>query len=241
MIHEYMVSAFNRDGLVFRRNISTSLSSVLFIITAAFLLSTSGCQGPVEQVPHIDYNHINTGHIIPPAPPSPWIPPEKIDTPTNVPKSWYPPSSVEKRWTAIIVHHSATDVGNMAVFDREHRSLGWDGVGYDFVIGNGTDSTDGQVEVTFRWKEQKVGAHCKTPDNWANQDGIGICLVGNFNETRPTAKQLDSLVKLTDFLQRRYGISQSRIYGHGATPGAHITDCPGKLFPMAKFKAMLSF
>jgi len=26
----------------------------------------------------------------------------------------------------------------------------WAGIGYDFVIGNGTDSGDGEIEVTFR-------------------------------------------------------------------------------------------
>lgn len=156
---------------------------------------------------------------------------------------WLPPSGVEKKWTAIIIHHSATDSGNSAIFDKWHREGNhWEGVGYDFVIGNGTDSGDGQVEVTFRWREQIAGAHCGgTPGNWANKDGIGICLVGNFERKTPTAKQMQSLFKLVRFLQQRYRIPKSRIYGHKTTPGARVTNCPGNNFSLLKIKSMLRY
>jgi len=159
----------------------------------------------------------------------------------NIPRDWLPPSRVEKRWAAIVIHHSATESGNAAIFDKRHREENhWEGVGYDFVIGNGTDSGDGEVEVTFRWREQIAGAHCGgTPGNWANKDAVGICLVGNFNHTAPTAQQMQSLLKLTRFLQKRYGISKTRIYGHKTTPGARVTECPGRRFPMARLKLML--
>jgi len=157
------------------------------------------------------------------------------------PESWYPPAQVEKKWTAIIIHHSATETGNAAIFDRMHREENhWDGVGYDFVIGNGTNSGDGEVEVTFRWQQQIAGAHCGgTPNNWANIDAVGICLVGNFDYSVPTSKQMQSLTELIQFLQQRYKIPMNRIYGHRSTPGAHVTDCPGNMFPMARLKKML--
>lgn len=160
----------------------------------------------------------------------------------NIPRDWLPPSQVEKRWTAIVIHHSGTENGNVAIFDKSHReSRHWEGVGYDFVIGNGTNSGDGQVEVTFRWRNQITGAHCKTPDNWANEDAVGICLVGNFNYTAPTQRQMQSLLKLVRFLQSRYRIPKSRVYGHKTTPGARVTACPGERFPMAGLKSMLDF
>ena len=159
----------------------------------------------------------------------------------DVPAEWIPTGGGERRWTAIIIHHSATAKGNMAVFDKEHReTMHWEGIGYDFVIGNGTGSGDGQVEVTFRWTQQKVGAHVgATPGNWANEQGIGICLVGDFNRTSPSRRQMQSLTRLVSFLQKRYNIPSSRIYGHGTTAGAKATDCPGRNFPMARFKANL--
>jgi len=158
----------------------------------------------------------------------------------DVPRSWIPPSSVERDWQAIVIHHSATESGNAVIFDREHRlKRHWDGIGYDFVIGNGSGSGNGQVEVTFRWRQQRTGAHCKTPENWANEKAVGICLVGNFNYQRPTRKQIHSLVRLVRFLEKRYDIPKSRIYGHNTTPGAGVTDCPGNNFPLASLKSML--
>ncbi len=167
--------------------------------------------------------------------------PGRKGTWSNVPGDWLPPSRVEKKWTAVVIHHSATENGNAAIFDRMHREENhWDGVGYDFVIGNGTDSGDGRVEVTFRWREQVAGAHCGgTPGNWANIDAVGICLVGNFNHRAATAKQMQSLSKLVRFLQKRYGISTSRIYAHSSTPGARVTDCPGRISPVVELTRML--
>ncbi|MCH8215662.1 MAG: N-acetylmuramoyl-L-alanine amidase [Planctomycetes bacterium] len=158
----------------------------------------------------------------------------------NVPANWYPPRSLEKRWEAIVVHHSGTPNGNLAIFDRWHREGNhWEGVGYDFVIGNGTDSGDGRIEVTFRWDQQKVGAHCKTPGNWANEHTIGICLVGDFDHAPPTRQQVVSLAKLVSFLCARYRISSDLIYGHNTTPGARVTQCPGAAFPFADLYALL--
>jgi len=165
------------------------------------------------------------------------------DIDENIPGDWLPPSQLGKKWTAIVIHHSGTKNGSSAIFDKWHREgRHWEGVGYDFVIGNGTNSADGRVEVTFRWRRQMPGAHCGgTPGNWANRDAVGICLVGDFDRTKPTSRQMLSLVKLIRFLQSRYRIPKSRIYGHNTTPGAPPTDCPGKHFQMAKLKSMLDF
>jgi hypothetical protein len=170
---------------------------------------------------------------------------EKTAKELGVPAEWIPPKDKEHSWFAIIVHHSATEVGNVTYFNKAHSERlddfgeRWLGIGYDFVIGNGTLSGDGEVETTFRWKEQLVGAHCKTADNWANTYGIGIVLVGNFDQSRPSARQMESLGKLVSYLQKRYDIPANDIYGHGGTPGAHATDCPGTNFSMREFKQML--
>ncbi|MFQ5589758.1 MAG: peptidoglycan-binding protein, partial [Phycisphaerae bacterium] len=54
---------------------------------------------------------------------------------------------ISPRWTTIVIHHSATETGGASLFDRFHRKRGWDGLGYHFVIGNGTDTPDGLIEV----------------------------------------------------------------------------------------------
>ena len=182
--------------------------------------------------------------VIEPAVVSKHLPPTTVGRYEGIPEPWLPSSQVvERRWTAIVIHHSLTDTGNSAIFDNYHRNgRKWKGVGYDFVIGNGSGSGDGQVEVTFRWLGQIAGAHCGgTPGNWANESAIGICLVGDFTYKSPTNRQMQSLVKLIRFLQHRYNISKSRIYGHRNTPGyTGGTSCPGN-FPMASLKSMLDF
>ncbi len=209
------------------------------VVLCSCLLVLGSCAPSYEGMPQIVHNP----SIEPSPPPRKPIPtrPAPPTTTENVPGGWLPPSSVEKDWSAIIIHHSATQNGNAAIFDKMHREQnGWDGIGYDFLIGNGTDSGNGEVEVTFRWQKQVAGAHCGgTPGNWANEDAIGICLVGNFDNTTPTPQQMQSLASLVRFLQKRYGIPQRRIFGHGGTPGAHVTHCPGTRFPMGRLRQML--
>ncbi|MGA2171898.1 MAG: peptidoglycan recognition family protein [Sedimentisphaerales bacterium] len=199
------------------------------------MLGLAGC-ATEEQTPQIVYevpSTITTPKVTPTLPTFPAAPSGAA------PRAWVP-SRTERAWSAIIIHHSATDAANAAIIDKWHRDNGWNGIGYDFVIGNGTNSGDGEVEPTYRWRGQLTGAHCGgTPGNWANEEGIGICLVGDFNRTTPTARQMDSLVRLVRFLQQRYGIPKSRIYGHGSTPGGHSTDCPGRRFPMSWLKSNL--
>lgn len=208
-----------------------------FCFFCIFLFLFAGCVYNDEPMPEIahDYSSETFQHKL-------LIPPKKPGyVGGDVPGSWLPPSRLEKKWTAIIIHHSGTKNGSAAVFDKWHKEGNhWEGVGYDFVIGNGTDSKDGQVEATYRWQNQKIGAHCGgTPGNWANREAIGICLVGNFNQTLPTARQIEALIKLVSFLQNRYGIPKTRIYVHNTTPGARPTECPGRYFSITQFKSKL--
>jgi hypothetical protein len=223
------------------RDYSDMLKNVAVFL--GFALFLTGCVSQEEPMPVVVHDYGATSPVPAiPAPQQPIVQPKApAVTPSYAPRSWFPPAHLEKSWSAIIVHHSATRNGNAAIFDKWHREEnGWEGVGYDFVIGNGTDSGDGEIEATFRWRNQIPGAHTGgTPGNWANVDGIGICLVGDFDRSSPTSRQMQSLVRLVQFLQKRYGIPNSRVYGHGTTPGGHITDCPGRRFPMNWLKSNL--
>lgn len=144
---------------------------------------------------------------------------------------------LKRKWNYIILHHSGTPSGNAAAFGRHHKQdRGWDGLGYHFVIGNGKGAGDGQIEIGYRWTQQLTGAHAgRAPDgsNKMNETGIGICLVGNFNEDRPTANQLAMLRSLVAYLRGYCGIPLEHILLHRDVRG---TDCPGKLFPARVFK-----
>lgn len=160
--------------------------------------------------------------------------------PSNQASHWFPRGRrISRRWTHLVVHHSATTTGGARTFDKHHRQdNGWDELGYHFVIGNGTDTPDGYVEVGPRWHKQKHGAHCKTPDNYYNEHGIGICLVGDFTTERPTARQLASLEQLTRFLGAQCGISPNRLTTHRAI--TRRTQCPGRHLSLARLRRSMA-
>ena len=142
------------------------------------------------------------------------------------------------RWKYLVIHHSGTRIGNMKIFDNYHRRRGMNnGVAYHFVINNGTAGRgDGQIEVSSRWKKQIEGGHCR--QRWVNKVGIGICLVGNFEKTRPTPKQMSALVSLIKLLRKRYYIPISNIKGHGDIKGEK-TSCPGRNFSIKKLQKLV--
>ncbi len=148
------------------------------------------------------------------------------------PGDLFQPPKADRPWKYVVVHHSASARGGLDQIDRDHRKvLGFEGCGYHFVIGNGTDSPDGQIEVADRWLNQKHGVHCrngKSPE--VNEYGIGICLVDNFDQAEPTPRQIASARALVAYLGDRYKIPGDRIGAHD-----HFADgptaCPGKNFP----------
>ncbi len=160
----------------------------------------------------------------------------QLNPPVKAEAGWIPVHQSD-RWTCIVIHHSASDEGGADRFDQWHRQRGWDELGYHFVIGNGTDTAMGQVEVGPRWIEQKHGAHTKTADGYYNQHGIGICLVGNFDKYPPSKQQMQSLARLVTFLCREFHIPPSHIYTHGGI--THETDCPGKHFDLQQLRRMV--
>jgi len=162
---------------------------------------------------------------------------QKLIIPQAAPIKPVIPLYRSNKWKYIIIHHSATDEGNALDFNELHKRRGWEGIGYDFVIDNGTNGKiDGQIEATPRWIKQEDGAHCRASD--MNSKGIGICLVGNFSKDRVSEKQMASLVYLADVLRKYYKIPQYRIVGHGQVRGAR-TECPGKYFPWGDFRNRL--
>lgn len=133
-------------------------------------------------------------------------------------------------WRWIVIHHSGARSGDTASIDEAHvRDRGWDGIGYHFVIGNGSPMPAGRVDATWRWRQQRAGAHAgpAPAQQPFNQDGIGICIIGNYDiqELDPFVEQ--RLVQLCALLIRHApGLTVARIIGHRDVPGK-ITECPG--------------
>lgn len=110
----------------------------------------------------------------------------------------------------IIVHCTATPRGRnvtVADIDRWHRSRGFEGIGYHFVV-----MLDGSIESGR--PVERSGAHCKG----YNSRSIGVVYVGGVErdgvtpaDTRTDA-QRESLRVLIERLRREYDIK--RVHGH---------------------------
>jgi len=144
------------------------------------------------------------------------------------------PSCRTRDWKYIILHHSASVRGSAQTFDEWHRARGWRCLGYDFVIGNGQDQGDGFIVAGPRWYRQESGAHANS--NEYNEHGIGICLVGNFEERPPTPAQWNAVRALVRELRQRYHISSENIAGHNQIRRGGSTACPGRLFPLQQLR-----
>lgn len=135
-----------------------------------------------------------------------------------------------ERWTHIVAHHSAIRRGNAEIYDRNHRRRGMEnGLAYHFVIGNGVDSGDGEIEIGPRWKRQIQGGHVRRHE--INEHGIGICLVGNFERTHPTGRQMAAFRALVDYLGNTVLKGRFTFAVHKEIDRNH-TVCPGRHFPV---------
>ena len=145
-----------------------------------------------------------------------------------------------RRWQFIVVHNSGTRQGNARVFDYYHKHVRrmQNGLAYHFVIGNGTSTGNGQIEIGNRWRRQINGGHVHS--DYLNNISLGICLVGDFNRDQPTKAQLECCEELIRYLRQRCG----KVDNHDILVRPHremnpprwATDCPGDAFPYSWFR-----
>ncbi len=142
-------------------------------------------------------------------------------------------------WQKIVIHHSAspTEVRrygrkvpvNAAMIREWHTNQGWSDIGYHFVI-----LPDGRCEAGRPL--YRPGAHCNIGRR--NFIGIGVCLVGNFSETKVPDAQLAGLVNKVGQLLEAFKLGIGDVELHREVPWA-ATECPGKNFPKELFQQML--
>ena len=139
-----------------------------------------------------------------------------------------PPAVIEaprpRPWAGIWIHSSGTRRGSLASIDKAHAARG--GAPFHFVIGNGTESPDGQVEETPLWRDQKPGL---------NPDVIEICLVGDLDRERPTRRQEFALNELAVRLCRERMIPSSEISAESEKKRG--VACPGRFFDAERQRA----
>jgi hypothetical protein len=148
----------------------------------------------------------------------------------------------KRRWRYIVIHNSGTRQGNAKAFEYYHRRVRkmQNGLAYHFVVGNGTSSGNGQVEIGNRWTRQINGGHVHS--DYLNNIALGICLVGDFNRQTPTSRQLLATEELVRYLRRRVGKIDRQdaiLKAHrDINPPRWPTDCPGDRFTRAMVNSL---
>lgn len=115
--------------------------------------------------------------------------------------------------THIGVHHSATQTGDVFVFENYWKSLGWTNGGYSEII-----LRDGTVQLCYvpEVVTNGIAGH--------NLTTYHICCVGSGSFTSEQEVALEARIR---FNQERFNIPVARVMGHNEFPGA-ATECPGR-------------
>ena len=212
----------------------------MLCLTAITWFSVGGCQRSVVPSPVRPWSGANRpGYGLAPVPEPHAIHPPIASIPSIPPaitgNPWKPAVPL-REWKHIVIHHTASESGNVETINADHltrkdkNGVHWKGIGYHFLIGNGSGMGDGEIEPTFRWRQQMQGAHADNLEY--NQHGIGVCLVGNFENHRPSSAQLVAVKRLVGVLKSEYHIQGDQVVGHRDVKKA--TECPGKLFPLSE-------
>lgn len=126
--------------------------------------------------------------------------------------------------TRVTVHHDAihsedirskSDAARRLASIREaHLKQDWADIGYHYII-------DPQGRV---WEGRPIryqGAHVK----FNNENNLGIMVMGNFDEQRPTSAALATLDAFVSDRMKAYGVPVGRVYTHQEI---RPTACPGR-------------
>jgi N-acetyl-anhydromuramyl-L-alanine amidase AmpD len=137
--------------------------------------------------------------------------------------------------TRVTLHHTADPrpcgssyaavAERMKAYQTGHQQTNhWADIGYHFVIDRQGRIWEGRE---LSWK----GAHAGNKQ--ANENNVGVALIGNFESAEPPAAQRNATEELIAWLALEYGISSTKIYGHAEIEkmyGIPGTCCPGKRF-----------
>ena len=150
-----------------------------------------------------------------------------MEMPVRLDAIYDTPVKVQRdRWRAIYVHHSKTRRGSLP-------SLASGGMGDHFVIGNGEESADGEIQFGQRWQYQQPA---QVPGGTLPERAISICLVGDLDHTAPTPAQVKRLAELVRDLQQNLQIPRAAVQAYhqpGQVAGI------GRRFPGSEFAQQL--
>jgi hypothetical protein len=129
-------------------------------------------------------------------------------------------------WKYIYIHQSKSVAGNVTMLGNP---------GDHFLVGNGEGLVDGEIQMTQRWNLQQPPAP-PAGVGTMNSNVISVCVVGDFDQMRPTAAQFHRIADLTKTLQAKYRIAAENVmlYPEAATQGGI-----GRHFPVTALREQL--
>jgi len=113
------------------------------------------------------------------------------------------------------IAQSAAAVRSIQKAHMDGKDTGWGDIGYHYVIDPYGRVFEGR-EISWQ------GAHAAGANNIQN---IGVCLIGNFDEERPTKAATDKLRQLLDNLRSTWKIPRNQVLTHQELKK---TECPGR-------------
>ena len=135
----------------------------------------------------------------------------------------------------IILHHSLTKdsetVSSQAIRRYHINDLKWSDVGYHYLC----ELVNGRHEILVGRMQNEPGAHCKQMG--MNRQSLGICFIGNFDETKPPHEMWVMGLKFVRSLMDIYGIDRKAVLGHREL--CDYKSCPGFYFNLNKFREQL--
>jgi len=140
------------------------------------------------------------------------------------PRTWL--ANPMGRVTRITIHHDgmppvtlrseAEVIDRIEAIRRAHLRRGWADIGYHYVI-------DPMGRVWQARPRSLQGAHVK----YNNEQNLGVMVLGNFMEQRPTLRATAALDRFVASNMRFFGVPLDRVYTHRelrptACPGTHL-------------------
>lgn len=95
-----------------------------------------------------------------------------------------------------------------------HNQRGWGDIGYHFVIDPAGNVWEGRP---LAWQGAHVGNQ--------NEGNLGVLVLGNFQEQRPTGAQVGALDDFVRDMMRTYRVPVGRVHTHRELAK---TECPGR-------------
>jgi hypothetical protein len=155
---------------------------------------------------------------------------------------WIGVGSDFRKFKYIVIHHSMTPDQEKkdwdAIQEYHTKTLGWDYIGYHL----GIEKINGQYEVVFGRGLNVIGAHSgvRYVSNKFNAEGIGICVVGNYDKNSPSSELYAITLFVCQILCWWFEIPPGNIIGHRDV--YKLLDipvqksCPGKKFDIEKIR-----